>query len=226
MKLLSEANTKIKKGESMGYKTYGLHLAPHKLSEKNLCASASPGCAAACLNTSGMGVYSRVQNARIKKSIFFNEKKKEFLANLEKEIQFAIGRAERAGMIPCFRLNLTSDILWEKLNIIEKFPTVQFYDYTKHFGRAMDFYNGFFPENYHLTFSRSENNEAKVNALIADTDVNIAVVFNKLPKTWKGRKVINGDETDLRFLDKKNRIVGLTTKGKAKKDESGFVVWN
>jgi len=37
-------------------------------------------------------------------------------------------------------------------------------------------------------------------------------------------KVVNGDETDLRFLDGKNKIVGLVQKGLAKKDETGFVI--
>ena len=45
-------------------------------------------------------------------------------------------------------------------------------------------------------------------------------------KKYKGFKVINGDETDLRFLDPKNCIVGLIAKGKAKKDYSGFVLDN
>jgi hypothetical protein len=49
-------------------------------------------------------------------------------------------------------------------------------------------------------------------------------VFKKLPKKYLGRKVIDGDETDLRFLDPKNSIVGLIAKGKARYDQSGFVV--
>ena len=54
---------------------------------------------------------------------------------------------------------------------------------------------------------------------------NVAVVFrNQLPKTWKGFEVVNGDDTDLRFLDKRGVVVGLIEKGKAKKDESGFVL--
>jgi hypothetical protein len=54
---------------------------------------------------------------------------------------------------------------------------------------------------------------------------NVAMVFeNKLPTTYKGKKVINGDENDLRFLDSKNVIVGLVAKGKGKKDDSGFVI--
>ena len=42
-------------------------------------------------------------------------------------------------------------------------------------------------------------------------------------ETWKGFEVVNGDETDLRFLDKKGVVVGLIEKGRAKKDETGFV---
>ena len=53
---------------------------------------------------------------------------------------------------------------------------------------------------------------------------NVAVVFrDRLPKTWKGHEVINGDESDLRFRDKQGVIVGLIEKGMAKKDETGFV---
>jgi hypothetical protein len=36
--------------------------------------------------------------------------------------------------------------------------------------------------------------------------------------------VIDGTETDLRFLDEKGVVVGLLAKGKAKKDVSGFTV--
>ena len=54
--------------------------------------------------------------------------------------------------------------------------------------------------------------------------VNVAVVFRKeLPSTWNNVEVIDGDKTDLRFLDGRGKIVGLTAKGDAKKDQSGFV---
>ena len=75
MKLLTTANTKIKKGESFGYYSNGIHLAPAKLSGYNTCQYASIGCTAACLNTAGMGIYSNVQKARIDKTkLFFNDK--------------------------------------------------------------------------------------------------------------------------------------------------------
>jgi hypothetical protein len=88
----------------------------------------------------------------------------------------------------------------------------------------ISYLNGKMPANYHLTFSRKENNQAMVE-LIAKMGGNVAVVFaDKLPATYLGKPVIDGDETDLRFLDGKGVIVGLKAKGKAKKDESGFVV--
>ena len=85
------------------------------------------------------------------------------------------------------------------------------------------FLNGNFPSNYHLTFSRSENNQ-KLVEMVLEMGGNVAVVFrNQLPKTWKGYEVVYGDENDLRFLDKQGVIVGLIEKGLAKKDETGFV---
>lgn len=221
MKLLNSGNAKTRKGEKFGYITYGMHLAPHKLAGRNVCPSASAGCAAACLNTAGRGAMSNVQKARIAKTRFFFEDRPAFLAQLRKEIQSAIRSAERKNMKPCFRLNLTSDIAWEKIGIPQEFPEQTFYDYTKIYRRCWDD----LPENYHITFSRSETNDGQVEELILDSAVNVAVVFrNSLPKKWKGRKVINGDETDLRFLDPHSSIVGLVEKGLAKKDETGFVI--
>jgi hypothetical protein len=229
MPLLSTSNTKIRKGEKSGFKTAGIHLAPHKLSGHNTCVAASKGCAAACLNTAGMGAYSTVQAARIKKTKMFFEDRGNFLNALVKEIQSAIKKAKKNNMTPAFRLNLTSDIAWEKITInnqtiMEMFPDVSFYDYTKIPRRMLNFINGKFPKNYHLTFSRSENNQTHAD-IVMGCGGNVAVVFRgKLPNTYKGKKVINGDENDLRFLDPKGVIVGLVEKGKAKKDASGFVV--
>jgi hypothetical protein len=53
---------------------------------------------------------------------------------------------------------------------------------------------------------------------------NIAVVFDELPNTYLGKTVVNGDDTDVRFLDGQNVVVGLKAKGRARKDSSGFVV--
>lgn len=224
MKLLSKNNAKLVKGEKLGYLTLGLSLAPHKMSGINLCEFASKGCAKACLFSAGMGVFADVQAARIAKAKFFNSNKIAFLARLEKEIHSGIKRAKKIGQTLAIRLNVLSDVSWENLGIIQKFPQVQFYDYTKNHFRMIQFLGGKLPANYHLTFSRSESNEIETkNVLVCGG--NVAVVFrNSLPQTWQGKKVVSGDESDLRFLDDKNVIVGLVEKGKAKKDKSGFVV--
>ena len=154
-KLLNAGNYKTRKGEKYGWKTYGIHLAPYNLSGKNVCSSASAGCSAACLNTAGRGSMHSVQDARVKKTRRFFEDRNGFLSQLFKEIKSSIKSATKKELKSCFRLNLTSDILWERL-VVEKFPQVQFYDYTKHLKRFVRFLEGKLPSNYHLTFSRDE----------------------------------------------------------------------
>ena len=229
--LLTSGNQKILKGEKLGYITKGIHLAPANLSGFETCRWRSKGCTMSCLNTAGRGQMNSVQDSRIAKTRLFFEEQFDFLAKLTKEITSTIKSAIKKEMEAVFRLNLTSDITWESVffdeerpkNIFDKFPETQFYDYTKSFQRMAQFLNGEFPSNYHLTFSRSENNQ-KLVEMVLEMGGNVAVVFrNQLPKTWNGIEVVNGDETDLRFLDKQGVVVGLIEKGMAKKDETGFV---
>jgi hypothetical protein len=226
MTILNSGNAKTKKGEKMGWKTYGIHLAPAKASGFNTCQFATVGCAASCLNTAGRGVMSSVQKARIAKTLLFFKNRLAFLENVRSEIRDAIKSSQKQGLTPCFRLNLTSDLPWHKFGIFEEFPQVQFYDYTKDYKRALQFMAGELPSNYHLTFSRAETVESQQQAdtLIA-MGMNVAAVFRKtLPSTWNGIPVIDGDENDLRFLDPRGVVVGLVEKGRAKQDESGFVI--
>ena len=229
MKLLTTANAKIRKGEKIGFKTFGIHLAPASLSGFNVCKDASLGCIYSCLNTAGMGAFSNVQLARIEKTRLFFKDKALFMSQLVKEITAAIKSAQKKNLVASFRLNLTSDLPWEKIKINGKsifvtFPSVQFYDYTKSPERMTAFLAGEMPKNYHLTFSRSETNGAIAESILKSGG-NVAMVFRKsLPSQYLGAEVVNGDETDLRFLDGAGKIVGLVEKGKAKKDESGFVI--
>jgi len=216
------------KGEALGFRTYIMHLAPSTLSGYQVCPMASPGCASACLNLSGMGRFSNVQAARIAKTRLFFEDRGLFMFTLLKEIRAAIRSSLKAGLTPVFRLNGTSDIRWETIsvfadgfwhnNIMDAFPTVQFYDYTKIPNRRN------IPANYHLTFSRSEVNELEALQVLSSGTMNVAVVFDQLPNKWAGVTVIDGTETDLRFLDERAVVVGLKANGKAKKDQTGFTV--
>jgi len=223
MALLSTANTKTMKGEKYGYLTYIMHLAPSLISGYQVCPKASAGCAAACLNKAGMGVFSNVQEARITRTKLFFEERTNFMTQLATEIRKAKKKAAKEGLKLLVRLNGTSDIAFEKIrageyrNVLEMFPDVQFYDYTKIIGRSV-------PDNYHLTFSKSESNDRDVSTAIRN-GLNVAVVFDKLPETYLGRPVVSGDDTDIRVNDPSGVVIGLKAKGPAKRDLSGFVVF-
>lgn len=225
MSILSvSADAKTSKGEAKGYLTGILYLAPSNVSGRQVCPFASPACHAACLYSAGRGAFSNVQRSRIAKTQSYFADKVAFLANLDKDVTGLIAKATRQRMKPAVRLNGTSDIAWERTGIMDRFPGVPFYDYTKNPLRYAQFLAGKLPKNYRLVFSRSETNEAQALEFLSKGG-NVSVVFRKtLPKTWNGYRVINGDKTDLRFLDPKGVVVGLVAKGKAKADVSGFVV--
>jgi hypothetical protein len=217
-------NAKTDKSVDYGYITKGVHLAPANLSGYETCQWRSKGCTASCLNTAGRGAMNSVQEARIKKTKFFYEDRNGFLDKLDSEIGSADRSAKRKEMKLCLRLNLTSDERWEDTGIMHKHYDKQFYDYTKGFKRMKAFLDGQLPPNYHLTFSRSEHNH-KLCKIILEMGGNVAAVFrDELPDEYEGYEVINGDEHDLRFKDKQNVWVGLTEKGLAKKDTTGFVI--
>lgn len=223
-------DAKTIKGEKYGYLTGILYLAPGRIAgHGNVCPHAAE-CLAACLYTAGRGTFNSVQTARINRTKAFFTHNAEFMAQLKSEIGALVRKAARKAarwhkrIKPAVRLNGTSDIAWEKLGILEAFPSVQFYDYTKNPLRMLQFLAGKMPANYHLTFSRQPSNEAQALDLLARGG-NVTVVFRKtLPATWNGYRVVNGDLSDLRFADGVGVVVGLTAKGKAKHDTSGFVI--
>ena len=224
-KLLNiDNNAKTVKGQKKGYKTAILYLAPSTQSGFQVCPMASEGCKKACLYTAGHGAFSNVQQGRINKTRWFMQDRQSFLTQLKKEISNHIKNCDKKGYIPCVRLNGTSDISWENYNIIQAFPNVQFYDYTKIYKRALKYVNGQYPSNYHITYSLNEDNKKEAFEILKLRG-NISAVFRKyLPKTYQGYTVINADDTDLRFTDDNNIIAGLVAKGQAKKDYSGFVL--
>ena len=227
------SDAKTVKGEKLGFLTGIQYLAPSTVSGiVNLCPKASEGCKIACLNTAGRGgiikkgeTTNTIEIARLRRTLLFLDEREKFLAQLHKEITAFVIRCKKNDKKPCVRLNGTSDIQWEYelhegKNMFEHFPEVQFYDYTKIPTRKVDNI-----PNYHLTWSYSEANE-KYAKMFDQVPNNKAVVFRdkELPSMFKGLKVINGDDHDMRFLDKPNSVVGLKAKGKARKDYTGFVI--
>lgn len=242
--LLTIGDAKTSKGEKLGYKTAILYMAPHKQNSKgkNLCPFATEGCAKACLFTAGRGKFSNVQKARINKSEYFLNNRELFMNDLFNQISKLSKKHENLVI----RLNGTTDIPFENItvksplknsyytNIFEAFPNITFYDYTKNPRRVL--INNW--PNYHLTFSRAETKQnQKWSSHLLELGFNVATVFEKslFEKVvsdgfiiHKGRKinVVNGDLTDLRFLDGSFSIIALKAKGDANKDISGFVVRN
>jgi len=213
------------KGWKYGWMTALLHLAPYRLSGRNVCPKASPACAEACLNTAGRGQMNSVQRARLNKTKYFFQNRSGFLWQLSREIEMLKKRVTRKGYRFAVRLNGTSDLSWEKFKLLDGqslqdlHPDVQFYDYTKILNRLESL-----PKNYHMTFSYSGANQDEC-IKAADRGFNVATVFRgSLPRKWLGMRVINGDDHDLRFQDPAGVVVGLVAKGKARKQMSSFVV--
>ena len=222
----------IKSDKKNKYLTAILHLRPE--STKICPYQDIAGCKTACLNTAGRGgIFKKgettnvIQEARKRKTKLFLKAQDIFMDYLVEDITKFERYCKRKGKLPAVRLNGTSDIQWETIkinnynNIFEAFSDIHCYDYTKIPTRNVDDI-----PNYHLTWSYSEAN-TKYSKLFDSVINNIAVVFKgTLPDSFKGRKVIDGDATDLRFLDQHNVVVGLKAKGKAKLDTSGFVIIN
>ena len=226
-KLLNvDANAKTVKGQKKGFLTGVLYLAPAALSGVEVCPHRSPLCTASCLNTAGRGIFKATQAARIKKTKALFADRQAFVTRLNREIFNLKRMAARKGLTPCVRLNGTSDIDWT-VDAIPQNDDIQMYDYTKNPIRMKVYLAGKLPKNYHLTFSLSENNKTEALDILSKGG-SVAVVFDTkkgqpLPDTWNGYKVIDGDLSDLRFLDEAGVVVGLRAKGKARKAKLGFV---
>ena len=219
----TDKNLKIKSLKK--YWILRLNLAPYNLSGYNVCSSASVGCAESCLHTAGNPMFqAQKDKGRINRSRYYMQSRVEFLKQLIREIKNHEIYCNKNNFKPVVRLNTTSDISWEIHGIFELFPAIQFYDYTKIKKRVLKYLNNEYPKNYHLTFSLNEINYND-SMEILKMGGNVAMVFRKdLPATYKGYRVVNGDNHDLTFLHKRNSIIGLKAKGKAKTDMSGFVL--
>jgi hypothetical protein len=221
-------NAKTVKGDGDEYLTAILYLAPaRQVDGVNLCPMAiTAGCEKACLYTAGRGRFNNVQASRIKKTVLWRDNRALFLDYLRQDLTKFEAYCRRKGVTPCVRLNGTSDIRFERFGIMQDFPAIQFYDYTKDIKRA---YRDM-PANYHLTLSYSEANgryAAAVLDAVRKTGINAAVVFrhrDKIPARFAGLPVLDGDQDDLRFLDKPGHVVALYAKGDAKRDATGFVI--
>ena len=240
-RLLSAGNAKlVKRGEiKETWAITGLSLAPAEMSGYNMCASSSPECRKFCLFGTGRAAehmhkqdegHSAIWVTRIVKTLWYMEERLFFMDRLVLQIGNLAKKHDRLGI----RLNVFSDRPWETQqvhvhpnragvtpgvyrNLMEVFPQVQFYDYTKILKRLP-----ILPHNYHLTFSLCENNQAEAKAAL-HRGHNVAAVMDDMPETFLGHRVIDGDEHDLRFLDPTPVVVRLKPKGDLLRSDSPFV---
>jgi hypothetical protein len=241
-----QSNAKMRLNDGHGFRTVGLVLAPHRMAGLgNLCPHASAACVRLCLNESGRtdggGLLADViYRAGIARARLYYQDRARFLEILRYELTRERARARRDGEKLIVRPNVLSDIDWPRAHpeIIAEFADVQFYGYTKNplaYGRYLD---GQYPPNYYLTFSRSEANEPKALEFLARGGT-VAMVFDTkytngrynskrpLPSSYRGFIVVDGDLTDLRFLDPEGVIIGLRAKGRARRkglETGGFVI--
>ena len=257
MKLLNiDANAKTVKGQKKGYMTAVLYLLPYTSSGlTNLCPFAKEaGCWETCLNTAGRGGIGKrefapggialpdntIQRARYNRTELWVKDRTAFFQQLYKEISAFRKKADRKGLIPVVRLNGTSDIQWERerdwggMTVFERFPDLQFYDYTKIPKRL----GTLLPSNYYLCLSYSAKSGKYARACWelarqADDPASLVLVAKdeetkrRLMRFYEynlGYPVVDGDEHDLRFTDPEGAFVFLKAKGSAKKETNGFVL--
>lgn len=238
-KLLSiDADAKTSKGIAGGWLTGVCYLEPWRSDSDplNLCPASTEGCRLGCLYRAGRAAISAtINDARRARRALYVSDRAAFMAKLVAEVEALERVAYRRKLRPCVRLNGTSDIDYTVAHpvtrggfafesIFAAFPHVRFYDYTKRpaaLRRPV-------PPNYDLTFSRSETTRPNRIRDLLGAGRRTAVVFavdrsKPLPTSWENMPVIDGDSTDLRFLDPAV-IVGLRAKGPARRDPTAFVV--
>lgn len=224
-----DGSTKVIKGNKLGFRTAILYLAPYTISGTNVCANAELAkCFEPCLNVSGRGAMQTVQMARLRKTLFFMQYRNECIAMIKHDVAVFEKHAAKHGYILLVRLNGTSDLRWENYAIIQAFPGVQFYDYTKLSNRKN------VPPNYDLTFSYSGVPAFQTQVRLAlKAGMRLAVVFRNRAMvesmidagaSFQGLPIVDGDDTDVRHIDPRHSAVALYAKGPGKHDLSGFVV--
>lgn len=235
-------SAKIDAGQSVGVLSAVLYMQPARESGREACAGRSDGCTAACLaESTGRMSGTGPRQARRRRHASFYADRARFLSDLHTEIQAHERKAKRAGKIAAIRLNGTTDLPWHRMpftdsdgirwaNLHTANPGVQFYDYTK-LPLAIQ-RKGSIPPNLHLTFSLSDREDSDRHAtayLAAGLNVAMVAAIAKHAgpatvllggHTWP---TIDGDEHDARFLDFPGSVVLLAAKGRAKRDETGFV---
>ena len=206
----SGGNFKLKKTNAdKALKVAGLSLLPNK---QGCPFMEIAGCGPSCLRYSGRGIFKNVENSRQSKLNYLNNDRSGFINKLKEELETFSRYCAKRDLVGYVRLNVLSDYPWETAAygaIPQQFPELNFYDYTKVAKRL-----GNTPHNYQLMFSYSPAKAYQKSVQLAlKTTAPMSVVFNgDMPAKFLGRKVFDGDKSDIENLARKGAIIGLKYK--------------
>ena len=222
---LPNGSPKLIKSNGMGYYNAGITLAQANLSATNNCAGSTDDCIRLCLGNFGRAEHlPQLMQIRVNRSNFLHQHRQLAWETMLPQLMAIDRRAKRNSLEIAFRPDITSDKNWDLIlpQIFEIFPHWKFYGYTKLRSKITRYLAGKNPVI--PTFSWSDrllhqSDGSDYANSILNAGINIAVVFydratlaGKLPRTFLGRTVIDGDKHDLRFLDPRGVIVGLKPK--------------
>jgi hypothetical protein len=226
MKLLASNNKLRKQAADLGYHVLGLSLLPGDKSGRELCPYRGR-CFDTCLDTAGRGATPAVQQARALRSALFLEAPRVFLAQLDTELSNMERSAKRRGLAPAVRLNVISDVAWERKapGLFRDHPTIQFYDYTKAPGRAWRAlrkrrgeHEPRWPGNYDLTYSWSEEADPEWTAQYLNLGGRVSYApFAPWPTSLDAYPRVDGDAHDLTFLHDPGVVLTLEAKGRLRR---------
>lgn len=228
---LLTSNTKLLKGDKR-YTTMGVTLSPADSSGLgNVCPMAG-FCKRICVAAhTGRSVTQQAKDARYRRTELFFNRRSLFLELLDYELSQFTKQAKRKNKQPLVRLNVGSDIAYEKLSptIFSNHQDILFYDYTKLDNRFE--LSNVHPANYFLTYSYSELSQSTFIDSILQRGFNMSVVYDAIyrPQTntlgplpsvsFGGVEVIDGDKHDHRLptIDGRGVVIGLRGKGSHKR---------
>lgn len=222
-KLLTLGESSPKLAKDQRYLTAILYLAG--AADARLCPNAGQ-CRDFCLITkAGRGAIGGPDNvvmrARKARTHYLYSDREGFLKQLNREINALKKKASKLGLPLAVRLNGGSDLDWSE--VYSAHPEVQYWEYTKRPDLAIQLTNKY--TNVHMSYSVNERTTDRVRGTLIANNINMVQVFNiakgkELPAQLGTLPVIDGDASDLRFLDGRGVVVGLRLKSLRKIDRS------
>jgi len=238
-----ERNSKIRKTLEHideDYRVWGHTMDP---GATDICPRATPGCKAGCVTRGGLAqAFPNITASRRLKNHAFRMDPERYLRQLADQLVSIVEQTQREDI---WRGNIGSDTdLRRAVKLANRelaargLPKQRFYDYTK-----MPEYLEQRAGNHYLCFSRSETNELQALELLGAGEI-VAVVFHqcgafaanaayrqRLPETWRGFPVYDGDISDIRIpgltdpprpADGAGYVIGLRLKGNTTQREAAI----